>query len=93
MEARAWFRESQEMPRDSGVWSSARFPSRELRQDFLDRLSVWSKAEGLPHFEVWPLHDGLRVLFHSNDPRRDAIRRLIDAFGGFVSAGRASGVV
>lgn len=72
-----------EIPR-SDAWPTARFPSRGQMQEFLGRVELWNRVEGLPRIETARLADGVRLRFFSLDPRKESVLRLIDAFGGFV---------
>jgi len=63
----------------------ARFPSRGLRQEFLEQVRIWNKVEGLPTIETQPLSDGVRVRFWSGDSRQQNILRLIDSYGGWLA--------
>lgn len=62
--------------------SVATFPSNGVRQQFLDRVSLWSKVEGLPKIEAEPLHDGYRVRLWSADAGQGGLGRLVHACGG-----------
>ena len=66
-------------------WSTARFPSRHLCEEFLDQIRLWNKVEGLPAVDVKPNPDGLRVRFHVADDDR-GVRRLVDCYGGYVKS-------
>ena len=68
----------------SGAWLVARFPSRGWREEFLDSLKTWNRVEGLPRIETEPLPDGRRLRFRSADSRQEAVRRLVDSFGGWI---------
>jgi hypothetical protein len=69
---------------DSGnkAWLVARFPSRGLRQEFLDRVKLLNGFEDLTPIETKPLADGTRLRFWSADERHRNLWRLVDSFGG-----------
>ena len=70
---------------NSSAWSVARFPSAGSRQDFLDRLRLLSRIEGLPKIEAEPLPDGTRVRLSNAGGPVERIHRLVDCFGGWVA--------
>jgi hypothetical protein len=63
-------------------WAHARFPSRSLREEFLDEVRAWNRVEGLPTIRVEPAACGFELRFASAD--EPGARRLIDCYGGYV---------
>jgi hypothetical protein len=73
----------------SGAWLVARFPGPSWRQEFLDRLSVWSRFEGFPRIETESMPDGRRLRFRSAERGQEAARRLVNCLGGWIRPGAA----
>jgi hypothetical protein len=76
-------RNADDAPRVDG-WPVARFPSRRLREEFMDEVKLWNRSEGLPTILTEKLGDGMSLRYWSDDGRRSIIERLIETYGGYA---------
>ena len=61
----------------------ARFPTRRVREEFLEQIRLWNRVEALPSVEAEALADGLRVRLSAARYAQLGLRRLIEAYGGW----------